>query len=153
MRVSVSNPCARAGTERLVSTTHKHAHMHSRTHARGRPRGLDNAERARGPRRGADSGERPPRARPFEHRAQGPMGCVRVGSLARRGERAAAAGRRLGSSSAHTGGSPWRSDAATRRRRYQVPSTMTSQVQVLYHGTMDRGAEVQVSRRALCEKM
>ena len=138
MRVSVSNPCERAGTERLVSTTHKHAHMHSRTHARGRPRGLDNAERARGPRRGADSGERPPRARPFEHRAQGPMGCVRVGSLARRGERAAAAGRRLGSSSAHTGGSPWRSaeerrgDAAAQILEYQDPGTMTTQV--LYHG-------------------
>ena len=44
---------------------------------------------------------RRPRARPFEHLAQGPMGCVRVGSPARRGERAAAAGRRLGSSSAH----------------------------------------------------
>ena len=40
-----------------------------------------------------DGDERRPRARPFEHRAQGPMGCVRVGSLARRGERAAAAGR------------------------------------------------------------
>ena len=72
--------------------------------ARGRPRGLDNVERALGPRRGADGGERPPRARPFEHRAQGPMGRVRVGSLARRGARAAAAGMRLGSSSARTGG-------------------------------------------------
>ena len=51
-----------------------------------------------------DGDERPPRARPFEHRAQGPMGCVRVGSLARRGARAAAAGRSLGSSSARTGG-------------------------------------------------
>ena len=101
-----------------------------------------------------DGDERPPRARPFEHRAQGPMGCVRVGSLARRGERAAAAGRRLGSSSAHTGGSPWRSDAATRRRRYQVLyHDYWYGTQVLYHGTVPWTAALRFkSRAALCAK-
>ena len=51
-----------------------------------------------------DGDERRPRARPFEHLAQGPMGCVRVWSLARRDERAGAAGRSMGSSRARTGG-------------------------------------------------
>ena len=82
---------------------------HARRRWPGRDAGMRGAARAvstmwSGPEgRGVarDGDERPPRARPFEHRAQGPMGCVRVGSLARRGERAAAAGRRLGSSSAH----------------------------------------------------
>ena len=83
---------------------------HARRRWPGRDAGMRGAARAvstmwSGPEgRGVarDGDERPPRARPFEHRAQGPMGCVRVGSLARRGERAAAAGRRLGSSSART---------------------------------------------------
>ena len=85
---------------------------HARRQWPGRDAGMRGAARAvstmwSGPEgRGVarDGDERPPRARPFEHRAQGPMGRVRVGSLARRGARAAAAGRRLGSSSARTGG-------------------------------------------------
>ena len=82
---------------------------HARRRWPGRDAGMRGAARAvstmwSGPEgRGVarDGDERRPRARPFEHLAQGPMGCVRVGSPARRGERAAAAGRRLGSSSAH----------------------------------------------------
>ena len=84
---------------------------HARRQWPGRDAGMRGAARAvstvwSGPEgRGVarDGDERRPRARPFEHLAQGPMGCVRVGSPARRGERAAAAGRSLGSSSARTG--------------------------------------------------
>ena len=87
---------------------------HARRQWPGRDAGMRGAARAvstmwSGPEgRGVarDGDERPPRARPFEHRAQGPMGCVCVcvWSLARRGERAAAAGRSLGRSSARAGG-------------------------------------------------
>ena len=110
-RCCCPNACPRRPRVRLGVRVTRHARSPSAL-ARGartgaRAAGVHHRPRppsALGPRRGADGGERPPRARAFEHRAQGPMGCVRDWALARRGERAAAAGRRLGSSSARTGG-------------------------------------------------